>query len=133
MTKVISVAVDQGVNLKKLKRLQQKGLIKLFQIHNLEQLFEQVEPQGGVFTLDVSSLDGPDMLAGGNLDSTKSLFNKKSETDFMHIYGAYLNGNEYFITDNPRDFINDGRREELEAELGLKVRRTEEFLKEIEN
>jgi hypothetical protein len=51
--------------------------------------------------------------------------------DAEHLYACYLNRNDYFLTENPDDFINGGRRERLETLLGVKIRRTEEFLDEL--
>jgi hypothetical protein len=38
-----------------------------------------------------------------------------------------LDRNDYFLTENPDDFIKGGRRERLEVLLGVKIRPTEEF------
>lgn len=55
----------------------------------------------------------------------------ENRIDMGHIYAAYLNECEYFVTDNPDDFITSGRREALESLLGVKIRRTKEFLEEM--
>jgi hypothetical protein len=62
------IGVDQGVNLKKLKRLQAVGIVVLHQAHDLEQQFRRVIQQGRPFRLDLSTLDGPDMLADEKLE-----------------------------------------------------------------
>lgn len=72
------------------------------------------------------------MLAGDNVDEVEEFLGPEGRADFEHVYAAHLNRNEYFITENPKDFINDGRRERLEGFLpGLKIRRLEEFLDEL--
>ncbi len=53
------------------------------------------------------------------------------ENDAEHIYSCYLNGIDYFITEDKADFISGGRREQLEALLAVKIRRTQEFLEEL--
>jgi hypothetical protein len=51
--------------------------------------------------------------------------------DIAHIYACYLNDCEYFVTENTDDFIKGGQREALESLLGIKIRRTKEFVQEI--
>ena len=53
------------------------------------------------------------------------------ENDAEHVYSCYLNRIDYFITENKTDFIANGKREQLEALLGVKIPRTEEFLDEL--
>lgn len=55
----------------------------------------------------------------------------ENRIDMGHSYAAYLNECEYFVTDNPDDFIKGGRRQALESLLGVKIRRTKEFLEEM--
>ncbi len=131
MKKPISLAIDQGVDLRKLRTYQEKALVVLHQVHDLEQKFPHVAPQGGVFRLDFSRLGGPDMLADEKFEQTLAIVGKANSNDAHHIYAAHLNSNEYFITENPDHFIVEGRREKLEALLRVKIRRTEEFLLEL--
>jgi hypothetical protein len=51
--------------------------------------------------------------------------------DIAHIYAAYLNDCEYFVTEDKTDFIDGGRREALESLLGVKVRQTKELLDDL--
>ena len=133
MTKtVMLVAVDQGANLKKLRPLQKEGKISLQQVGGIEQSWRDIQNHGQPFRLDHSHLDGPDMLAGDNVHEVEAMFRKDQRNDFTHVYSAHQIGAAYFVTNNPRDFINNGRREKLEALMpGLKIRTTEEFLQEI--
>jgi hypothetical protein len=125
------VAVDQGSDLKLLRRLQHDGRVELVQAHTLEQQFRQVRGQGKAFRLDVSRLGGPDMLAGENFYEVGRLLGPGKDADVEHVYASWLNGNAYFVTENVDDFIHDGRREELEALLpGLRIRRTAELVRE---
>ncbi len=132
---MVSVAIDQGVDFRRLRGLQEKGIIVLHQVHDLEQAFwqkfPQVVPQGRAFRLDYSSLGGPDMLADEKFEQTLRIVGQTNHSDAHHIYASYLNRNDYFITENPDDFIHDGKKEKLEALLGVKIRRTKEFLLEI--
>ena len=131
MTKSISVAIDQGVDLKKLRPLQQRGVIVLHQVHDLEQSFTHVTKQGRAFTLDHSRLGGPDLLADEKYSEVLHIVGPSNINDARHVYAAYLNRDDYFITENPDQFIYQDKRTKLEALLGVKIRRTEEFVLEI--
>ena len=126
----MKVYVDQGANLKKLKILKNKGLLYLVQGHTLEQSFKNVDQVGKAFTIGVSTIGGADMLVGEDLDAVSKLIGKKN--DVGHIYSARLNHCDYFITNNPKDFIYNGKREKLEKILNLKIRTSEEFLDRFE-
>lgn len=129
----INVTIDQGINLKLLKVFQDNKLIILHQAQELEQQFKSVRQQGKPFTLGVSKLDGLDMLVGEKFKLVEEIIGAENKKDILHIYSAYQNKSEYFITDNPDDFISKGKREKLEKVLSLKIRRTKEFLNEIES
>ena len=68
---------------------------------------------------------------GGPTRNGRKQFGATRETDAEHLYACYLNGIDYFLTEDVRDFIAHGRREQLEALLGVKIRRTEEFITEL--
>jgi hypothetical protein len=126
-----SVGIDQGVNHKKLKQLQDAGVVLLYQAHDLEQRFKKVTQQGRSFRLDASGLGGLDGLADDKWQDTLRMFGAKRAADAEHIYACHLNRIEYFLTEDRTDFIAGGRREQLEALLGIKIRTTEEFLCEL--
>jgi hypothetical protein len=94
------IAVDQAVNLKRLRDLQRKGTIRLVQARTLEQSFKQVSDQGKSFRLDVSGLDGPDLLVGENLQVVEGIIGKGKSADVEHVYASWLNKNDYFVTEN---------------------------------
>ena len=126
------VAVDQGANLKLLRKLQDQGRVELVQAHELEQQFRQVRGQGKPFRLDVSRLDGLDMLAGENVHEVERLLGPGKDADDDHVYASWLNGDAYFVTENVDDFIRGGRREKLQALLpGLRIRTTAELVREL--
>jgi hypothetical protein len=125
--------VDQGVNLKVLRRIQQSGEIRLVQAHTLEQEFRQVTDQGRAFQLGVSTLGGLDMIAADNVHLVEAIIGRDKFADIEHVYASWLNKNDYFVTENVDDFIRKGRRGALEQALpGLKIRTTAEFLRELE-
>jgi hypothetical protein len=126
------VAVDQGVNLKVLRRIQGRGEIRLVQAHTLEQDFRQVADQGRAFRLDVSVLGGPDMISADDVHLVEAIIGREKLADIEHVYASWLNKNDYFVTENVDDFIRQGRREALEQALpGLKIRTMAEFLREL--
>lgn len=132
MKSVLLVAVDQGVDLAILKRLQAESKIKLQQVRDIEQRFKHVLEHGQPFQLDHSSLDGPDMLADNNVNDVQNMFSKNQQNDFLHIYSGHQIRADYFVTNDRTDFILNCRREKLEELMpGLKIRTDEEFLKEI--
>jgi hypothetical protein len=124
------VGVDTCVNLKRLKALQRSGILALYRVRKLEQKFRNVVEQAGPFQIEISELNGPDMLAGEEFREALRIIG--SRPDAVHLYACHLNHCDYFVTDNRKDFIDHGRREKLEALLGGKIRRTDEILNELE-
>lgn len=128
----MTVAVDQGADLKALRRLQRDGRIRLVQAHTLEQSFRQVVDQGRAFRIGFSTIGGPDMIAGDNVYVVEAIIGKHKQADIDHVYASWLNRNDYFVTENVDDFIRDGQRAVLEELLpGLKIRTTAELVSEV--
>ena len=129
----IKVGIDQGVNLKVLRELQRRGLVELCQANELEQTWRDVTQQKKAFMLDNSRLVGPDVLAGKEVGEIERIVGEGKWADVAHIYAAYLNGCDYFVTENPDDFIRNDRRKALERLLQVRIRRTHELVEEIAN
>jgi hypothetical protein len=136
----IKVAIDQGANQRVLRRLQDQGVVELRQANELEQTWRDVSQQGkGSMLVSAdgrsrSRLDGPDGLADEEVvREIERIVGAGKWADVAHVYAAHLNGCEYFVTENPDDFIRDGRKEQLERLLGVKIRRTDELVQEIAN
>lgn len=128
----IKVGIDQNVNLKALRALQSQGLIELHQANELEQTWSSyVTQQKKGFMLDHSRWDGPDVWAGEKVHEVERMVGLDKRIDIAHIYACYLNQCEYFVTEDTEAFIYRGRREALELLLGVKIRRTKEFIQEI--
>jgi hypothetical protein len=127
----IKIGIDQGVDLKALRRLQRQGLFELRQANELEQTWRDVIQQKKAFMVGHSRLGVEDVLAEEKASEVERLLGPGNRMDIAHVYGAYLNGCEYFVTEDPTDFINDGRREALQSLLGVKIRRTREFIQEL--
>jgi phage-related protein len=71
------------------------------------------------------------MYAGSKFDEVLTIVGRENEVDAHHVYAAHLNEDEYFVTENIKQFILGGKREKLERFLGVKTRRTDEFIKEV--
>jgi len=127
----IKVGIDQGVNLRELRALQRQGIIELRQANELEQTWSDVVQQKKGFMLGHYRLGGPDVLAGENVHEVERIVGLDKRIDIAHIYACYLNECEYFVTEDADAFIYKGRREALESLLGVKIRRTKEFIQEI--
>lgn len=127
----IKVGIDQGVDLKALRALQRQGRMVLHQANELEQTWSDVGQEKKGFMIDFSRLDGPDVLADETVHEVEKIVGHDRRRDIAHVYAAHLNGCAYFITEDTKAFIADGRREELEALLGMRIRRTQEFIDEI--
>jgi hypothetical protein len=128
---VIRVAIDQNANQRLLRPLQQRGLIELRQANHLEQTWPGVAQQKKGFTLGYSALDGPDELADEKVAEVERILGLDKRLDIAHVYAAYLNRCDYFVTEDVAAFIRDGRREALESLLGVKIRRTGELIQEL--
>jgi len=128
----IKVGIDQGADQKLLRPLQRQGLIQLVQANELEQPFRHVTKEKKGFMLGHSKLGGPDELAKAEVvERLEEIIGLANRKDIGHIYACYINKCDYFVTENPDDFIYGGRKEALESLLGVKIRRTEEFIQEI--
>ncbi len=133
-------------SLNTLERWAEKGLIKIERADAMlaelkgEQRIEKARvmpPHPGLFTLDVSCLDGGDVLAGPEIPdaalkdvlfpSAKTL-NEKQKADIRHLKQVVRTGSDCFVTINTRDFIRDGRREKLVNRFGIWVFTPEEIV-----
>lgn len=128
---MIKVYIDQNVDQKKVEKI--KKLYNYIVVQNdTEQQFSKTSKVNKAFTLDSSTLDGPDVLAGDSIDFVKKIIGKERPADIGHIYSAYINECNYFISENIKDFVNDGKKDLLEKALSpLKIRRLNEFIEEI--
>jgi hypothetical protein len=127
----IKVAIDQNANQRLLRPLQRRGLVELRQANHLEQTWPGVAQQKKGFTLGYSALDGPDVLADEKAREVERILGPDKGLDISHVYAAYLNGCDYFVTEDVAAFIRGGRREALESLLGIKIRRTDELIEEL--
>lgn len=128
----IKVGIDQGARQNLLRPLQRQGLIELRQANELERIWSDVVTQQKKgFMLGHTRL-GRDVLADEKIiRELERIIGPQNRIEMGHIYAAYLNKCEYFVTENPDDFIKGGHKEALESLLGIKIRRTKEFMAEI--
>lgn len=81
-----------------------------------------------LFTLGVSMLDGPDVLAGPDMAGelkeilfpTSAVLTPNQHYDVEHLRQHVRTGGDFFITLNKNDFITRGRQERLRA-IGIWV------------
>ncbi|MCK5460273.1 N-6 DNA methylase, partial [Candidatus Parcubacteria bacterium] len=69
----LNIGIDQCVNIKKLKKFQEKGLIKIYQAQNLEQNFKKTIKQGRAFKINDSKIGGLDMIVGEDYREVKKI------------------------------------------------------------
>jgi hypothetical protein len=128
----IKVGIDQDVDLKVLRRLQRQGVVELRQANELEQTWsDYVTQQKKGFMLDHSRLGGPDVLVDDKAREIEMMLGPDKRKDVAHLYAAYLNECEYFVTEDRTDFIDGGRREAFESLLGVKIRRLGELIEDL--
>jgi hypothetical protein len=128
---VIKVAIDQNANQRLLRPLQRRGVVELRQANHLEQTWPGVAQQKKGLMLGHSQLGVLDVLADEKGGEVEKILGPDKRLDVAHVYAAYLNGCEYFVTEDVAAFIRGGRREELESLLGVKIRRTGELIQEL--
>lgn len=133
----MKVYVDQGVDQNKLKQLAKDYDLELMQGHRIESRIKNATQIGEPFILNISKLGGMDRLVDNNFKEIEKIIGKDNYADIIHLYSAYMeNGCQYFITNNPRDFIrairkdstSTAKRDELEKILtGLRIVTLDEF------
>lgn len=136
------VYADQGANRKILKKLSSEYGFEVVQGHRTEERIDGATQIGEPFTLDVSILDGPDLLVEESIRDVTTIIGRENGADISHIYSAYMDRDcDYFVTANPKDFIrkikkdqeSNGKREELEKIVtGIHIVTIEELITKLE-
>lgn len=88
--------------------------------HRVQKAFS-LPPQPKLFTLDVSVLGGPAVLAGPDMSvelrqilfPTASPLTENQKRDVEHLFHHVRTGGDLFVTLNPNDFIEHGRQDTL--------------------
>src|SRR3989339_2075043 len=108
---------DKGVDLNRLKKLKNAGFIEIFDVK-----IENETPKVPNKILPVMVWDHSkwgECVWGGNdcsYEEIRQTIGKENIKDAMHLEAHIRNGYDYFVTNNPRDFIKDGKRENLEKQ-----------------
>ncbi len=121
--KRFKITRDKGVDLKRLKKLEQKGLIEIFDV-KIENETKKVSKK----ILSVGVWDHSKwnefVWGSGNCsyNDIRQTIGEDNIKDAMHLEAHIRNGFDYFVTNNPRDFIRNGKKESLEEQFpGLKI------------
>lgn len=123
----MKIYIDQGVNQKRLKVLRKISSFTLVQ-NDLEQKFKVTEEINKGLTVGFSRVGGADIIAGAEIDLIKEIMDPSNLIDISHIYSAWINNCDYFLTNNPGDFIFENKREKLELILSpMKILTIDEF------
>jgi len=132
-----------------LERWAQEGLLEL---QRSDAMLEEIEGEArvakaeamaehpGLFILDQSVLDGPDVLAGPDLEAdlqgllfpTAHPLTDNQSNDVEHLRLHVLTGGDVFVTLNRNDFITRGRQEALRA-CGIWVMQPPEIVELLKN
>lgn len=140
----MKIYADQGVNQRKLAVLKKQYGFDVIQAHSIEQNIPIAENVPHPFTIGISMIDGGDYIAGDDIHDVGNIVGgtvvgKGGGTDVLHIYTAHKADCEFFVTNNPKDFIysskkdrTDGKRQQLEEILsGMKIVTLDEFEESI--
>lgn len=123
----MKIYIDQNIDVKRLKRNIPLPSVEVVQCHDLENKRGIAEQVGGSFTIGASTIGGPDMIVGDNFIDVSKVIKNHNKKDILHIYSAYMNKCDYFVTDDMDEFISN--RNQLEHILSpLKIVTLDELL-----
>ncbi len=137
----MKIYIDQGVSQKAIRQLKKKYNFSIVTGHMNEQRIRSATDVPQPFRLDSSLLCSGDFLAGSEFYDLERVIGKSNRNDIDHLYTAYREKCDCFITANPRDFIrlrrNDAtsieKREKLEDILkDIKIMELDEFIRYCE-
>ncbi|MFA4844981.1 MAG: hypothetical protein WC654_00265 [Patescibacteria group bacterium] len=123
------VTCDSGANKKILKLLEQRKLIKIFDV-NIETCSRNTEKIQAVGVWGYSKWDDGSVWGNGsdNFQEAKEIIGGHNMGDVRHLEAHLRSGNDIFVTEDLDEFIRDGRREELESKFSeLKIMTPEEL------
>jgi hypothetical protein len=125
MNKKLKVTMDSGVDRKRLKKLSDNNLIKVYNVkieNGRKSKNDKVLPIGvfGECNWGECLWTSVDMCKYYN-DIIK-IIGKDNIKDALILDAHYRNNFDYFVTNNPKDFIYNDKRNKLENKLiGLKI------------
>ncbi len=118
--KRLTVTRDTCANLKHLKRLEQEGFVKVFNV-----MLENARGSGGRKILPTTILDHSRLdecvLAGKDsvYEDIVEIIGRNNIKDAMFLEAHIRNGHDYFVTEDKDDILN--RRAELKNKFGVKI------------
>lgn len=134
MSKIYTVTKDISADLRKLKALEKKGVIKVYQvkIENYTKKIKNTDLSNFVFDY---SLFGEGLLGSEEdaerFEKIKAIIGKDKIGDALHLDTHLREKRDYFVTEDT-DFLR--HRSSLEKEFkGLKIRNTEELVRAVNN
>ncbi|MFA5829509.1 MAG: hypothetical protein WC843_03375 [Candidatus Gracilibacteria bacterium] len=128
----LKITRDKGVDLKRLNKLRRQGLIKIYDV-KIENETSKVPDK--ILPVGVWGHTKWDECIWGDekdntFDKTLEIIGKENIKDAIHLEAHIRNKFDYFVTNNPNDFIKNGKREKLELEFPiLKILTIEELEK----
>jgi len=131
MGKTTTVTRDKSANLKKLRILENKGLIKIHEVtleNFVNKAKNRVKPIG---VWNHSKWDECVWADEKNTyDAIRKIIGKHNIKDAMHLEAHIRNGFDFFVTNDLDEFIKNGKRESLENQfLELKIVTVQELEK----
>ena len=114
--KKLKITMDSGVDLKRLKILEKDGLVEIHDVKG-ENFARSVRcRESAVFILDHSTLDGEDVLTDNSERYEKiiQIIGRGNFQDARKLDAHIREEFDYFVTNNPRDFIYNNKREKLQ-------------------
>jgi hypothetical protein len=136
----MKVYIDQGINQRAVKKMAKQYGFKVIQGHRTENRISGATQISEPFTIGASLIGGIDRIADDNITDVSRVIGRGNRADISHVYPAYMEeGCDYFVTNNPRDFIRNGKKDKngtkrtkLEELMpGLKIMTLDEFQSEL--
>jgi len=130
--KIPKITIDSGVDLKRLKKLENLSLLKIEKVSIENKMKKVKKERSTVGILGVATL--PFRLGPYDVyDQILKIIGGENYKDAMILETHINSGNDYFVTNNPKDFIYNGIREKLKVQFQeLKILTVDE-LEEIIN
>ena len=130
---MIQITRDKSANLKQLRSLEKAGLIKVNEV-KIEELPKQIRSEVlPVGVWDRTNWD--ESVWGGNdniFEKICQIIGRDNIYDVITLEAHIRNGFDIFCTNDRAQFINDGRRENLQKTFKkLKIMTTEELAEEL--
>ncbi len=122
-----TVTIDTSVDLKRLRELEKQGLIRIEKAH-IENRIKKIKKELPTVAILGHALLPARLGPFKNFFKILSIIGKSNVNDALILEAHIAYGNDYFVTNDIKDFIRSGRREKLERTFpGLKILTVEEL------